>query len=100
VTFTVLAINDGPGVAQGIVVQDLLPSGYTFVQSGVFNGSYNSSTGVWTVGDLPAGSQAQLNLVGTVKTTGTYNNTATKTASTPTDPNGANNIATAVVTPH
>ena len=98
VTFSIAALNAGPGVAQGIVVQDLLPSGYTFVSSGVFNGSYNATTGVWTVGDLTLNQAAHLNLVGTVKTTGSYNDTATRTASTPTDPNATNDTATVTVT--
>ena len=99
VTFTVLATNLGPGVAQGVVVQDLLPTGYTFVQKGVFNGSYDETTGVWTVGTLSLNQQAQLNIVATVKATGIYNNTATRTASTPTDPVAANDSSTVVVTP-
>ena len=93
------ALNAGPGVAQGIVVQDLLPSGYTFVSAGVFNGAYNATTGVWTVGSLTLNQTAHLNLVGTVKTTGSYNDTATRTASTPTDPNATNDTATVTVTP-
>ena len=99
VTFSIAALNAGPGVAQGVVVQDLLPSGYTFVSSAVFNGAYNPTTGVWSVGDLTVNQTAHLNLTGTVKTTGSYNDTATRTASTPTDPNTTNNTATATVTP-
>ncbi len=99
VTFTVQAINDGPGVASGVVVQDLLPSGYTYVSKTVFNGSYDEATGVWTVGGLNLNQIGTLLITATVKTTGSYDNTATKTASTPTDPNGGNNSATAVVTP-
>ncbi len=99
VTFTVQAINDGPGVASGVVVQDLLPSGYTFVSKAVFNGSYDEATGVWTVGGLNLNQIATLSITATVKTTGSYDNTATKTASTPTDPNAGNNSVTAVVTP-
>ncbi|HEV8501303.1 MAG TPA: Calx-beta domain-containing protein, partial [Casimicrobiaceae bacterium] len=100
VTFTILALNAGPGVASGIVVQDLLPTGYTFVSKLVFNGSYDETTGVWTVGTLPANQTAQLRVTGTVKATGSYNDTANKTASTPTDPNTANDTATVTVTPH
>ena len=100
VTFTLLALNAGPGVASGIVVQDLLPTGYTFVSKVVFNGSYDETTGVWTVGTLAATQTAQLRVTGTVKATGSYNDTATKTASAPTDPNTANDTATVTVTPH
>ncbi len=100
VTFTLLATNLGPGVAQGVVVQDLLPTGYTFVQKGVFNGSYDETTGVWTVGTLSLNQQAQLNITATVKASGSYNNTAARTASTPADPVAANDSSTVVVTPH
>ena len=73
------------------MVQDLLPAGYTFVSKTVFNGRYNEATGVWTVGNLSLNQTATLVINATVKATGPYNNTATKTASTPTDPNAANN---------
>jgi uncharacterized repeat protein (TIGR01451 family) len=99
VQFIVRAINNGPGAASGIVVQDLLPSGYTFVSKTVFNGTYDETTGVWSVGSLTLNQTGALVVNATVKATGPYNNTANRTASTPTDPNAANDSATVVVTP-
>src|SRR5205814_1566453 len=99
VQFIVRALNNGPGAASGIVVQDLLPTGYTFVSKTVFNGTYDETTGVWSVGSLTLGQTGTLVVNATVKVTGPYNNTATRTASTPTDPNAGNDSATAVVTP-
>jgi uncharacterized repeat protein (TIGR01451 family) len=99
VMFDVRAINDGPGVATGITVQDLLPTGYTFVSKTEYNGSYEA-TGVWTVGDLNLNQTAVLLVTATVKTTGTYTNTATRTASTPTDPQTDNDSVSVVVTPN
>ena len=43
IQFVVVATNNGPGNAQGVVVQDLLPSGYTFVSKTVFNGTYDET---------------------------------------------------------
>ena len=80
-------------------MQDLLPSGYTFVSKAVYHGTYDEATGVWTVGTFGAGNTATLDITATAQATGSYNNTATKTASTPTDPNAANNTATVTVTP-
>jgi len=52
VVFTLVANNAGPIAATGVVLTDLLPSGYTFVSSTVTTGSYNSGTGAWTIGNL------------------------------------------------
>ncbi len=100
VAFTLSATNLGPGVATGVVVQDLLPSGYTFVSKIPYNGSYDETTGVWTVGPLSLNQIGQLVIYATVKASGSYNNTATRTASTPADPVAANDSSTVVVTPH
>ena len=82
--------QQGPGAATGVVVQDLLPSGYTFVSKTVFNGTYDETTGVWTVGKLSLNQNATLFVNATVNATGNYDNVATRTASTPTDPNSGN----------
>ena len=76
VTFTLTVTNNGPSDATGVVVNDLLPSGYTYVSDTPSAGSYVSGTGVWTVGNLTNGASATLQIVVTVNATGVYANTA------------------------
>ncbi len=74
VTFTVSASNLGPYPATGVVVTDVLPSGYTFVSAVVTQGTYGAT---WSVGNLANGASATLTLVATVNAIGNYTNTAT-----------------------
>ncbi len=101
VTFTVTATNLGPAAVTALTVTDLLPTGYTFVSSTPSQGTYASGSGLWTVGGLAAGGNvsATLQITATVKASGVYNNTATRTTSTPNDPNAANDAKTVTVTP-
>jgi len=46
VTFTITVHNAGPNDATGVVIDDALPAGLTFVSSAPSQGSYDSSTGV------------------------------------------------------
>ncbi|WP_284653683.1 T9SS type A sorting domain-containing protein [Flavobacterium terrisoli] len=98
VTFTILAANAGPRDADGVTVTDVLPNGYTYVSSTVSTGTYNNGTGVWTIGNLNAGSNATLTITATVRATGSYANTATITGNQP-DPNPGNNTSTSTPTP-
>jgi len=66
----------------------------------VFNGSYDETTGVWNAGSIGSGGAALLIVRATVNATGNYTNTATRTASFPTDPVAGNNSASASTTPH
>lgn len=81
--------------ATGITVSDVLPSGVSFV-SATGTGTYNSGTGVWTVGSLVPGASATLTINATVTaTTGTVTNIAQVTASSLPDPDSTpNNGAT------
>ena len=45
---------------------DSLPAGITFTTSSVTQGTYNSTSGLYTIGTLNAGSTATLTLTGTV----------------------------------
>lgn len=98
VTFTVTASNTGASNNTNVIVNDLLPAGYTFVSANPSVGTYNNATGVWTVGTLNSGASATLSIVATVKSTGSYLNTATVSGDL-LDPDTTNNTATSTVTP-
>ncbi len=98
ITFTITISNAGPSVATGVTVNDYLPAGYTFVSSTPSVGSYNNGTGVWTVGSLPAGTNANLQIIATVNAIGSYTNTAS-IAGIQTDPSSVNNTSTITPVP-
>lgn len=78
--------------ASGITVSDVLPAGFTF-SSASGTGTYNSSTGVWTVGSIAAGSTASITINGTASgSNGTVvTNNAQITASSLPDPDSTVN---------
>ncbi len=98
VTFTVGVQNTiaGSGTASNVLVNDLLPSGFSYVSHTVTTGSYVPSSGVWTVGTLAFGSSATLSITATTTLVGTLANTA-NVASDTYDPVTANNSAAASV---
>ena len=52
ITFTVTLSNTGPNTATNVQVTDVLPAGLTFVSATASQGTYDSATGVWTVGTV------------------------------------------------
>jgi len=76
VTFTIAIGNTGPNTATGVTVLDLLPGSLTFQSSTPSVGSYNPSTGIWTVGSLASGQSATLTITVLVTTPGLKVNTA------------------------
>lgn len=95
VTFTLTLANAGPDGATGVAVGDSLPVGMTFVSSTPSQGSYDSGTGVWTVGSVANGGTATLQILASVDSSGTITNTAEVTASDQADPDSTpnNNVA-------
>ncbi|WBV61243.1 DUF11 domain-containing protein [Chryseobacterium camelliae] len=79
VVFTINAANNGLSNNTNVVVSDLLPSGYTYISSSTATGTYNSSTGKWTIGNMNAGATASLTVTAQVNCNGDYTNTATIT---------------------
>ncbi|MBX3253853.1 MAG: DUF11 domain-containing protein [Chitinophagaceae bacterium] len=96
ITFTITAANNGANNAFGVRIDDALPNGYTFVSANASAGSYNNTTGVWTLGNLNNGSSTVLTITALVNATGVYTNTAS-ISGTLFDPVGGNN--TASITP-
>lgn len=76
VIFTINAVNNGLSNNTNVSVTDLLPSGYTFISASTGTGSYNSSTGKWTIGTMNAGATATLTVTAQVNCNGDYTNTA------------------------
>src|SRR5690554_87712 len=93
VKFTLTASNLGPYDATGTLVNDLLPSGYTYVSHTTSKGTYDPNSGEWNIGNLQAiFEEVTLEITATVNETGEYMNVATITSDEP-DPDLENNLA-------
>ena len=103
--YTVIATNAGLSDASGVTLSDTgiipanLPAGVTFV-SAIASGSttFNSTTGVWTIGNLAAGASVTLTATLTVGVSAAddvnINNTASLLSVNETDSVQSNNSAT------
>lgn len=85
-TLAVTNASGSPATAIGVTVLDALPAGFSFTSATGF-GSYNNTTGVWTVGSVPPGATRTLTISGTVNATSgaTILNSAEITASSAPD---------------
>lgn len=91
ITYTIVATNNGPDAATGVVVNDTLPAGVSFVSYSASTGTY--AGGVWTIGALAASSSETLTITVTVDS-GTLGDTIINTVTiegNETDPNTDNN---------
>ena len=86
VTYAVTVANGGPNAAGEILVGGQLPWGPSLVSATPSQGSYQSETGLWTVGSIAAGASATLQIVGKVTTAGATTVTAELTRSNQSDP--------------
>ncbi len=111
VTFRLAVQNSGETRATGIVVQDVLPAGYSFVSSSNASATNAAGTITWNVGALNAGAASSVDIVAQVeanKTVAEYTNAAQITASDVLDPdsqpnngttNGQDDTSSVVTTP-
>ena len=77
ITYAVTARNLGPNNATSVTVVDVLPASLSFV-SALPSGDYNSTTGIWTIGNLNATSDRTLIINATIRpnASGSITNTA------------------------
>jgi uncharacterized repeat protein (TIGR01451 family) len=97
--YTVTVYDNGPDPVTGATVQDLLPAQVTFVAATATEGTYDSSTGLWTVGAVAVGTPQTLTITVTVVAAGISANTASIAHSDQYDPDPSNNSDTASVNP-
>ena len=104
-TYTITVQNFGPGAANNVVVNDLLPAGTTFYKAYADKGSFTTPPQnqngpvTWYVGDMPKDNlqDAYLTVTVIIKGKSTITNVAKVKADNP-DPNGLNNTASIKVT--
>ena len=75
-TYTIIVSNSGPSPATNVQVSDPLPAGLSFVSAAAGQGSFDSATGIWTIGAMPVGAKAQLAITVKVNSAGAKTNTA------------------------
>src|SRR5438876_633254 len=95
VTYTVTVSNLGLDPASGVVLKDTLPSGAPVSSITASAGTFSTSGGVITLNipSLAVGAPVTLTIVVTPSATGTFLDSASVSAASPTDPNLANNTA-------
>ena len=72
VKWTLTVRNNGPDMASGVNVSDILPVGLVYQSSSASVGSY--ANGVWTIGNLDNGKTVTLTIISKVDKTGSINN--------------------------
>jgi gliding motility-associated-like protein/uncharacterized repeat protein (TIGR01451 family) len=99
VIFTITVNNDGASTFADIIVSEVLPDGYEFVDVTVSTGTYDVVTGIWSIPVLDAGQEAVMNLEAKVLFGGNYENIVYILDSSPIDIDLANNEARANLVP-
>ena len=75
ITYSLVVTNSSSNTATGVAVKDTLPAGVVF-QSATGQGTYNATTGLWTVGTIGPNGTATLVVTVRVNAEGTWFNKA------------------------
>lgn len=102
VTFEIQATNNGPNIANNLVIQDNLPTGLTYDSDSTLGVDYDDGTGLWTLPtSLAVSATASIQITATVDT-GTSGDIITNNAEIDSldepEQNPANNFASAGIT--
>ncbi len=97
-TYTLSLVNNGTDEATNVTVTANLPTGVAFVSANTSANCQNSNGLVSCLFDkLANGAKVDITIIVTPVLTGTWVNTATVTAASPSDPTTDNNVATTTV---
>lgn len=99
VSFEIRLINDGIIEGTEVVVTDVLPTGYTYLNYSSTRGTYDDDDGRWIVGTIVDGETEVLVIDAIVNATGEYLNCATITEMHQVDPDLSNNTSCIATTP-
>ncbi|MCO5230462.1 MAG: tandem-95 repeat protein [Chitinophagales bacterium] len=99
ISFTITVTNNGPTATENITINDLLPSGLTYLSHSASTGTYTQGTGNWTIARLDnlQSETLSINALVTVAAIPLVANIANVTASSQPDPITSNNQDTAQV---
>jgi uncharacterized repeat protein (TIGR01451 family) len=75
IAYTVVVTNEGPQPAVGVLIEDVLPTGLTYVSNSV-GSAYTSGTGIWDIGLMVQGWSRTLTIWATVDVPGVITNIA------------------------
>ena len=98
-TYTVAVTNLGPSDAASTTITDLLPAGLTHVSHTASSGIYDPVSGEWAIAAIPVTGTVMLSIDALVTGTTSLVNTASRTASTPADPNPLNDVSSVTIVP-
>lgn len=94
-SFSISVENSGPSDASNVALTDQIPGGLVLSGSSVTKGTYNAGSGLWDIGDIPAGQTETLDLTVDIDpgTAGTrITNTAMAANADQRDPATANDV--------
>jgi uncharacterized repeat protein (TIGR01451 family) len=94
ITYTIAVTNSGPATATNVEITDSLPDGVTYQSHSASQGTYNSGSGIWLLGDLANAASATLTVTVDVDSPNPYTtitNTAAITAVDQPDPDPYDN---------
>jgi uncharacterized repeat protein (TIGR01451 family) len=97
VTFTITAVNSGPGEATAVEIADPLPAGLRYMSTAATAGSYDPRTGTWSIATLPVGTKATLYMTAAPTRAGPITNTAHKTGQAEFDPTAGDDAASSTL---
>lgn len=96
ISYVITVVNNGIDTAKNILVNDSLPEGLIYISDNS-NGTYNTTTGLWTIGDLYQGQSVNLTINVKINTSGNITNYASVNSTTY-DPNKTNNNDNVTIT--